>query len=179
MLPYGIIIRQNRLVLQQSLTVWQKKYGILKPGKFIASVIPVLCAFAVLFSAASVIFEKDFSVLTLLTGLGMNTVFVAFLMFLSALKTVREYAATAKEEKIQLVLKEDNLEITTEFTKEIIPYSEIDLCYEKNFLLTVIYDKNSFPLSVSKMHFVKGSYDIFVSLLKSRIPDRYEKRGEN
>ena len=104
---------------------------------------------------------------------------LGFLMYLTVFKTVKDYAATARTERIQLVLTEDTLEITTDFSKEIIPYNEIDFCYEKNFLLTLITDKNSFPVSVSKVHVEKGDYDTFVSLLKSRITGRYEKKGEN
>lgn len=179
MLPYGIVIKQNRLVLQQSLNLWQRKYGLLKPSRFIASSIPLISVFAIFYSVAAVVFEKDFSLVSFIGGLIINLALLAIIMYTTAIKTVREYAATAKEENIQLVLKEEELEITTEFSKEVVPYGEIDLCYEKDFLLTVITDKNSFPISVSKMNFVKGNYDIFVSLLKSRIPDRYEKRGEN
>lgn len=179
MLPYGIIIKQNRLVLQQSLTVWQKKYGLLRPEKFVFSAIPFVSVFAIVYAIVNVVFETSFSPFTFFIGLFMNMGLVALLIYLTSLRTVREYALSTKEENVQLVLTEDALEITTEFSKEVVPYGEIDLCYEKNFLLTVITDKNAFPLSVSKMHFVKGNYDIFVSLLKSKIPDRYEKRGEN
>ena len=179
MIPYGVIIKQNRIVMQQSLLFWQKRFGLLSPSKFVASAIPLLSVFAVVYSTATAAFERDFSVVGLFIGILMNMGFIAFLMYLTAVKTVKDYAATAREENIQLVLTEDTLEITTEFSKEVVPYNEIDLCFEKNFLLTVITDKNAFPLSVSKMHFVNGDYDIFVSLLKSKVSGRYEKRGEN
>ncbi len=179
MIPYGIIIKQNRIVMQQSLLFWQKRFGLLSPSKFIATAIPVLSVFAVIYSAATIIFESTFTPLNLFIGIAMNMGLLAFLMYLTAVKTVKDYAATTKEENVQLVLTEDTLEITTEFSKEVIPYNEIDLCFEKNFLLTVITDKNAFPLSISKMHFVNGDYDMFVSLLKSKVPGRYEKRGEN
>lgn len=179
MIPYGIIIKQNKLVMQQSLVLWQKKFGLLSPGKFVSSAIPLLSIFAIIYCASTVIFEKDFSPVTLFIGIVMNMGFIAVMMYLTAFKTVKEYAASFREENIQLVLTEDTLEITTEFSKEVIPYNEIDLCFEKNFLLTVITDKHSFPLSISKMHFIKGDYDTFVSLLKSKVSGRYEKRGEN
>ena len=179
MIPYGIVIRQNKIVMQQSLILWQKKYGLLRPGKFIASAIPFISAFIVILSAAVMLFQKSVSPVTAIGGVIFNTGIIALMMYFTAMKTVREYAATTREENIQLVLTEDALEITTEFSKEIIPYGEIELCYEKNFLLTIITDKNAFPISVSKMHFLKGNYDTFVSLLKAMLPDRYEKRGEN
>lgn len=179
MIPYGIVIKQNRIVLQQSLLLWQKKYGLLKMSKFVASAIPLLSLFAIAVCAATVLLEKSFSAFDIFSGILMNMLLVAFIMYTTALKTVKDYAAATKEENIQLVLKEECIEITTEFSKETIPYDEIELCYEKNFLLTLITDKNAFPLCVSKMHFVKGDYDTFVSLLKSRLPHKYEKRGEN
>lgn len=179
MIPYGIIIKQNRIVFQQSLTLWQRKFGLLNPSKFLLSAIPLISAFVVIYGLATVFFEKDFSVVDLISGMVMNSGLLAFLMYLTAARNVRDYASTAREENIQLVLTEDALEITTEFSKELVPYSDIALCYEKNFLLTVITDKNAFPLSVSKMHFVNGSYDIFVSLLKSKVQNRYVKKGEN
>lgn len=179
MIPYGIIIKQNRIMLQQSLLFWQKSYGILTPKRFVASAIPLLSVFAVVYCGTTVIFEKGFSLLELFTGIFMNMGFLAFLMYLTAMKTVKDYAATAREEKIQLVLTEEALEITTEFSKEVVPYNEIDLCFEKNFLLTVITDKNAFPVCVSKMHVINGNYDIFVSLLRSKASARYVKRGEN
>ena len=159
--------------------LWQRKYGILSGGKFVFSAIPLLSVFAVIYCGATIIFESGFSMLLLFSGILMNMLLLAFLMYLTATKTVKEYAATTREENIQLVLKEDCLEITTAFSKEVVPYNEIDLCFEKNFLLTVITDKNAFPLCVSKMHLVKGDYDYFTSLLKSKVSDRYEKRGEN
>ena len=179
MIPYAIVIKQNKIVLQQSLMLWQRKYGILSGKKFVLSAIPLLSVFAVIYAAVTVIFESGFSVFSFFSGILMNMLILAFLMYLTAVKTVKDYAATAKEENIQLLLTGDSLEITTAFSKEIVPYGEIDLCYEKNFLLTVVTDKNSFPLSVSKMHLVKGDYDTFTSLLKSKVPYIYEKRGEN
>ncbi len=179
MTPYGIIIKQNRIVMQQSLILWQQRFGLLSPSKFVVSAIPFISVFAVVYGIVTVLFEESFSMTALFIGIVMNMVFLAFLMYLTAVKTVKEYAATVREENIQLVLTEDTLEITTEFSKEVVPYNEIALCFEKNFLLTVITDKSAFPLSVSKMHFVNGNYDMFVSILKSKVHGRYEKRGEN
>lgn len=178
MIPYGIIIKQSKASLQQSYVLWQKKYGLLSAKKFFAAAIPLLSLFAAAYCAVTVIFEKEFSVISLFSGIVMNMLLVAFLMYSSAVRIVKDYAITAKEERLQLVLNEDFIEITTEFTKEVVPYSEIDLCFEKNFLLTVITDKNTFPLSISKTHILTGDYDTFTSLLKSKVAYRYVKKGE-
>lgn len=179
MLPYGIIIKQNRIAMQQSFTVWQKKYGILSPRKFISVSAFILTLFVIIFSTVLFVTEKEFSLFFFASELVISFMIVASFMYLTAMKTVREYATSMKEERIQLVLKEEALEITTEFTKEIIPYNELDFCFEKDFLLTLITDKNNFPLTVSKTGLEKGDYDTFCSLLKCRIPNKYEKRGEN
>ena len=179
MIPYGILIKQNRIIMQHSLVIWQKKFGLLKPSKFIATAVPLICLFTVMFSAVSYFTSTGITPAIFASELFINVALITSFMFLNAVKTVREYGATIKEEKLQLVLKEDVLEITTEFSKEIVPYEDIALCFEKDFVVTLMCDENSFPVAISKMHFEKGSYDIFVSLLKSKLPGKYEKRGEN
>ncbi len=178
MTPYGIIVKQSRAAMQQSYVFWQRRYGLLSAKKFVASSIPVLSVFAVIYCAITVIFQKELSAISLFGGIIMNMLLIAFLMYTNALRTVKEYAHTAREERLQLVLNEDTIEITTAFSREIVPYSEIELCFEKNFLITLITDKNAFPLSISKTHFINGDYDSFTSLLKSKIPDAYVKKGE-
>ena len=178
MAPYGIIVKQSRAAMQQSYIFWQRRYGLLSGKKFIATAIPVLSLFAVIYCAITVLLEKEASAFSLFSGICMNMLLIAFLMYANAMRTVKEYALTAKEERLQLVLNEDNLEITTAYSKEVIPYSEIELCFEKDFLITLITDKNNFPLSISKTHFIMGDYDTFTSLLKSRIPSAYVKKGE-
>ena len=179
MMPYGIIVKENRLTLQQSYVIWQKKFGMLRPGKFLKISFPVLLITVILSMALQFVLQKQIDIVTLLTMLAVVSVFTALYLYVSAMRTVRQYAESVKEKRVQLLLKENELEIMTEFSKEVIPYEEIDLCFEKDFLVTLIYDKNNFPLSLSKVNFEKGNYDVFVSLLKSRIPGRYEKKGEN
>ena len=179
MIPYGIVIRENKIALQQSFVIWQRKFGLLKAGKFIKESFPVIFIIMTLSLIFFYIFDRNVDVFSLLYTFALIIVFSVSYFYLTAMKTIKQYAETAKEKNIQLVLKDDVLEITTEFSKEEIPYDEIDCCYEKDFLVTLIYDKNNFPLSVSKTNFIKGDYDIFVSLLKEKIPGRYEKKGEN
>ena len=133
MLPYGIIIKQNRIVMQHSLVIWQKKFGLLSPSKFIGTSLPLICLFTVLFSVVSYFTSTGLTPAIFAGELLLNTALICVFMFLSAVKTVREYATAMKEEKIQLVIKEDALEITTEFSRIIVPYEDIAFCYEKDF----------------------------------------------
>lgn len=179
MLPYGIIIRENRLTLQQSFIIWQRKFGFLKADKFLKISLPIILSIMALSLVFLFVFDKNIDIITLLYTLVLVIGFSASYFYLSAMRTVREYAENTKERRVQVVLKEEVLEITTDFSKEVIPYKEIDCCFEKDFLVTLIYDKKSFPLSIAKTNFEKGNYDVFVSLLKSKLPGRYEKKGEN
>lgn len=179
MLPYGIVFKQNRQTMQQALTVWQKKFGLLKADNIIKKSILPIVFFSVFYVSISVLVEKEYNVFYMLYGLFLNCGLIITYIYLTAVKTVREYAQTVKESKVQIVLKEDFMEITTKFSKEIIPYNEIELCFEKDFFLTVIYDRYSFPIPISKVFIEKGNYDIFISLLKSRVGNRYVKKGEN
>lgn len=179
MLPYGVIIRENRLTMQQAFLVWQKKFGILNAKKFISSsALPLLFLTVVYFVGTMLLDKKPAAEIALYSAI-IYGIFLGIFMYTSAMKTVRDFSVSAKERRVQLVLKEETVEIVTDFSKEIIYYDEIELCYEKNFLVTLIFDKGNFPLSISKVNFEKGDYDIFVSLLKSKIPGKYEKRGEN
>lgn len=179
MLPYGIIIKQNRAAMQQSVSLWQKKFGILNFGRFLKISFPSILIFSAISIALQLLTQKEENPLTTVIMLIIICSFTVAYMYISAMRTVKQYSENVKEKRVQLVLKEETLEITTEFSKEIIPYSEIDYCYEKDFLVTLMYDKKNFPISLSKVNFEKGNYDVFVSILKSKIPDRYEKRGEN
>ncbi len=179
MIPYGIVIRENRLALQQSYVIWQRKFGFLKADKFLKISLPIILLIMILSLVFLFAFEKQIDIISLLYTLVLVLGFSVSYFYLSAMRTVKEYGENIKERRVQLVLKDEVLEITTEFSKEVIPYEEIDLCFEKDFLVTVIYDKNNFPVSVSKTNFEKGDYDVFVSLLRSKLPGKYEKRGEN
>lgn len=179
MIPYGIIIKENGLALQQSYVIWQKKFGLLKPGTFFKISLPVLTFFTVLSVALQAASEKEAGVSSILFTFIAVLFFTVLYLYLAAMKTVKQYGENISERKIQLLLKENEIEIMTEFSKDSIPYDEIDYCFEKDFLVTLIYDRYNFPISISKVNVEKGNYDVFVSLLQSRIPGRYEKKGEN
>ncbi len=179
MLPYGIIIKENRLTMQQAFMVWQKKFGILKPLQFIKTVFLPLVFMAAVYFAASMFLDKYFTVQSALITVAIYAVFLGIYMYSAAIKTVRDFAVSSKDRRVQIVFKDETVEIVTEFSKEVIYYAEIDLCYEKDFLLTLIFDRGNFPLSISKMNFEKGDYDTVVSILRSKLPGRYEKKGEN
>lgn len=179
MLPYGVIIRENRLTMQQAFIVWQKKFGILKPSAFIKTVLFPLVMLSAVYFVGSMFLDKHFTVESAFITVAIYAVFLGIYMYSAALKTVRDFAATSKDRRVQLVFKDEAMEIVTEFSKETVYYDEIDFCYEKDFLLTVIFDKGNFPLSVSKMNFEKGDYDTVVSIIRSKLPGKYEKKGEN
>ena len=129
MIPYGIVIRENKLALQQSFVIWQRKFGLLKAGKFIKESFPVIFIIMALSLIFFYIFDRNIDVFSLLYTFGLIIVFSVSYFYLTAMKTIKQYAETAKEKNIQLVLKDDVIEITTEFSKEVISYDEIDCCY--------------------------------------------------
>lgn len=179
MFPYGIVINQDRFSLQQAVILWQRKFGILKAKNiFIFCVLPAV-VFSVIYASAILLLDKENSFTAIIIATVTYFVFLSIYIALTAIRSVKEFSSSSKNTKMQLVLKQEVIEITTEFSKEVIPYDEIAFCFEKNFLLTLIYDKNSIPVAVAKMLIEKGDYEIFVALLKSRIADRYEKKGES
>lgn len=177
MLPYGIVIKQNKNTFYQSLMLWQKKYGILKLSSLALHFAVVGVIFGLVSAAYFAFFKQRVTIYDAAAVFGMGLILIAYFLYSSAVKTVRDFSGNF-DKRLQLVLKEDIIEITTENSKQTVPYDEICLCFEKNFLLTIITDKYSLPISVSKMMLEKGNYDIFVSLIKEKLADRYVKKGE-
>ena len=179
MLPYGVIIKEKRPTLQQAFLVWQKKCGILQPARFIKTAALPLIVLAAVYFVASMLLDKYFTVESALFTVIIYVVFLGIYMYSSAAKNVRDFASGSKDRRVQLVFKDEAVELVTEFSKEIFYYDEIDYCFEKDFLITLIFDKDNFPLSISKMNFEKGDYDTVASILRNKLPGRYEKKGEN
>ncbi len=176
-MPYGIIYRQNQALARESIFIWQKRYGFLRLSAFLkVSVLPVI-GFAVLYFVIYMLINKQLNVSEIALGVLTQSGFLFVLMLIELLRSVKAFTPKS-EGKIQAVLKDEMLEITTAYSKEVIPYNEIELCVEKNFILTIIYDKNTIPLSVAKMQLEKGNYDMFVSLLKEKVSDKFIKKGE-
>lgn len=179
MLPYGIVINQDRFSLQQAIMLWQRKFGILKTKSILLFCVLPAAAFSLIYAFAILLLDKENSFTAIFIAAAIYFIILSIYIALNAIRSAKEFSATTRSTRMQLVLKQDVLEITTEFSKDIIPYGEIDFCFEKNFLLTLIYDKKSLPVAVSKMLTEKGDYDMFVSLLKNKVADRYEKKGDN
>lgn len=179
MLPYGVIIRENRLTMQQAFMVWQRKFGYLKPTTFISCTILPLIVLVAIYIVGSLFLDKESSIEVSLVSGVLYAILLAAYMYTTVIKTVKDFTVTSRDRRVQLVLKEEAIEIVTDFSKETVFYDEIDLCYEKNFLVTLIFDKGNFPLSISKMHFERGDYDTFVEILRNKLPGKYEKKGEN
>lgn len=180
MQPYGIILKEDKFELQESYLIWQKKFGILKISTFIKSVVLPVSVFSVLLFILTIISDKMKNDVNIEASLAVTAVYGLFFMYYvygTAKRTVKGFTGNPKGRRVQVVLKEDTMEILTEYSKEIIYYEEIELCYEKNFILTVIYDKGTFPLTISKMSVEKGDYNTFISMLEHRIPEKYQKKG--
>lgn len=179
MLPYGIIINQDRFSLQQAIMLWQRKFGIFKTKNILLFCIFPALLFSIIYAFAILLLDKENSFTAIIIATVIYFVFLGIYIALTAIRSAKEFSASSKNIRMQLVLKQEALEITTEYSREVIPYDEIAFCFEKNFLLTLIYDKNSLPVAVAKMLIEKGDYETFVALLKSKIADRYEKKGES
>lgn len=175
MIPYGIVIKENRQALQKSCSLWQRKFGFLSFGRFIKESFLSLIIMVAVFIALLVITDQDVTIVY--AGI-VAVAITGFYLYSAVVRTVRDFAQVTREKNIQLVLKEDTIEITTEYSRETVPYNEIFYCIEKDFIITLIIDKHSMPVSVPKMNVLKGNYDTFASLLRSKIADRYEKKGD-
>ena len=104
------IIKENGLAIQQSYVIWQKKFGILRFGVFIKTSLP----FLIFFTASSVVLQlvsqKEVDINTIAFTFFIVLFFTALYLYLAAMKTVKQFGENIRERKIQVLLKENEID---------------------------------------------------------------------
>ncbi len=176
MAPYGIVFKEDINLLNESVRVWQKKYGVLK----ISTLLKASAFFFTLFAVPGLII----SIVTSQT----DTLIFSFALF-AAISVIYSWLVLKKRfikqitnsnyqncEK-QIVLYGDCLEITTAYGKGRYYYDEIACIHENKGIITVIIDSAAFPYSVCPHGIIKGDYLKFAEILQQRASAKYEYRG--
>lgn len=175
MTPYGIVYKENIYAFEESIRVWQKKFGVLKLSTFI-KISAVLWALAAVITVAlyllgiDAIYAVIYIVLTVITN-----IFVWIGIRNGYIKQISKanYQPTEK----QIVLFDDRMEITTGYGKGTYFYDEILMVYERNSIITIILDSGATPYCVSMPDIKKGDYRIFTQLLKEKTAPVYVSKG--
>lgn len=172
-MPYGILFNNNTGAMTQSILLWQKKYGVLRPAFFLPfSVVVCLISTALSFAFALYIKQIDFIFYTLILE-------YAVLMFYVSGEAVSLTKKLVSQEHVTMeaVIYDEYMTVKTRFTKDTLYYDEITCCIEKNFILTLIHDKYAMPFSIAKINVTKGSYDEFAEKLKEKLGGKFVQKG--
>ncbi len=175
MTPYGIVYNENIHAFEQSVRLWQKKFGVLKIRTFV-KISAVLWALAIVVTVALFVAKIDilYAVFYWIMTLCMN-IFSYFTAKNGYVKQICKGNYQPYEK--QIVLFEDRLEITTGYGKGTYYYDEIVLVHEKNGVITIIIDEGAAPYCVYAHGIKKGDYRTFSSILKEKTAPVYVFNG--
>ncbi len=175
MLPYGIVFTENMFSFSESVKVYQKGYGILRPVSLV-KIFSVLWIVMAAVGTAIYFYEKDIAYLIYFLVL---TVIVNIVMYFNTKKFFikRICSANFSPSEKQIVLYDEYFEITTGYSKSVYYYDEI---YEINIsdsLITIILDPVILPLSISSSEIKKGEYSVFLNFLKEKAAKKIKNGG--
>jgi hypothetical protein len=185
MTPYGIVYRDNPYALEKSVEIWQKKFGVFNIKTFVkigvpsAIIIPVISFLLELFAKENNAERQEISVLIIFLFFIAMVVLSIFMVYRVAKSTyVKQMALTnvQKDDK-QIILYEDRLEYGTAYARSTYYYSDIILCHEEEYIITIIVDTSAMPLSIQTSSVSKGSYDEFSFILRNCIGSKYQYMG--
>ena len=176
MTPYGIVFKEDINLLNESIRVWQKKYGVLKGMTVLKASMFIFAVFAVPSLVMSIVTSKTD---TLILSFALFAVISVIYSWLVIKKRYIKQIALSNYQKTekQIVLYGDYLEVTTPFAKGRYYYDEIALIHEEKGIITIIIDSAACPYSVCPHGIIKGNYLKFAEMLQQRAGEKYEYKG--
>ncbi|MBQ8504343.1 MAG: hypothetical protein IJ491_08740 [Clostridia bacterium] len=177
MTPYGIVYKENLYSLQESVTVWQKKIGVLKLGT-VLKIDAVILSIDLVLCLLMILLKADGIYIAMLAVLGILCAAAVYIVtknsFLKEITRVN-FQNTDK----QIVLFEDRIEYVTPFSKGEYFYDELVFAHEKNGIITLLIDEASLPCSICAHEVKKGNYETFSRILREKMGNRYIFEGGN
>ncbi len=175
MTPYGIVYKDTVPSLNEGAEIWRKKSGFISKKYFILSVFLVSLS---IIAVNLIIFyfreDKEFYSFAS-TFLTLMEIFsVAFLLKSTLRKNVRNIFGTTSTNGLkQAVLRENDVEFSTPYSKSNYYYNEIEKVIEGVNSLNIVVEEGNLPVCISKSAVAKGEIEKFIVILKEKMQDRY------
>ncbi len=175
MTPYGIVYKDKVPALNEGAEIWRKRSGFIKKKYCILSII--LAAISII-AVNLVIFnfreDKDVYITSTLILTVMEIISVSFLLKSSLRRNVRNVFGTTSSGNLkQAVLRENDVEFSTPYSKSNYFYEEIEMVIEGINSLNIIVEKGNLPICISKSGVLKGEAEKFILILKEKMRERY------
>lgn len=182
MTPYGIVYRDTVASLNEGANVWQKKSGLVNKKYVILSFI-IISALIIIANRIILSFykEPELNYMSNIIFTAAEIISVVFMLYTSIKKNARNIFISTNSSKNmkQAVLRENDIEFSTAFSKSNYFYDEIESVVEGIYSLNIIIEKGNLPICISKIDVAKGDMEKFISLLKEKMKGRYsfEEKG--
>ena len=156
MTPYGIIYRESPYSYEQSVGIWQKKFGVMKLSLLIKIALAINVVVGVLYFAAGYIL-KDYTYFYIFpVHFIANFVSVYMIMKSTNIKSVASQCIQKTD--VQLVFYDDKIVFTTPYSKSEYYYDELVYCKEKSGCITIVVDEGVAPISLQREFIKTGDY---------------------
>lgn len=176
MTPYGIVYRDTIASLNEGAAFWQKKSGIVSK-KYVA--LSLILISALIIGVNRIILflydEPELYYTSNLIFTVIEIISVTVLMLTSLRKNIKKVFTSANLSKTvrQAVLRENDIEFSTSFSKANYYYDEIDSVVEGIYSVNIIIEKGNLPICISKIDIAKGDIEKFICILREKMKDRY------
>lgn len=176
MTPYGIVYRDTVASLNEGADIWQKKSGIVNKKYVLLSFI-LISALIIGVNRIILLFysEPELYYVSNIIFTVVEIISVAVLLITSLRKNARNIflSTNSSRNMKQAVLRENDIEFTTEFSRSNYFYDEIDSVIEGIYSVNIIIEKGNLPICISKIDIAKGDMEKFIYLLKEKMRERY------
>ena len=175
MTPYGIVYKDTVPAINEGAEIWRKSSGFISKSKFILG----FAAAAVSVAAVNLIIlnfraDKEAFIPVSLMITVMEIISVFFLLRSSLRKNVKNvFGAVSYKGLRQAVLRENDIEFSTPYSKSNYFYNEIERVIEGVNSLCIIVEKGNLPVCISKSGIIKGEAEGFILILREKMKDRY------
>ena len=171
MAPYGIIYTDGAYSFEQSVSLWQKKFGVMKISQLIKITLTINVILAVIYALAAIVLKDKTYLLSYIMQFFATAAIVYSVMKATNVKNMAMQCRQKGD--IQIVFYHDRLIVTMPYSQSEYYYDELCCCFEKNGTLTVVVDESVAPLSISNICIKKGSYERVCDILRSRLGTAY------
>lgn len=181
MTPYSIVFKKDERCNLGAVTLWQKKYGILK-GRFIFTLCFLINFFAALLTFFSMYLEEDYNAFGTMIFVILEIILFTYIIVRTLrAKIIPEMAKNCDcrirecSDKTQITLRENDIEIKTQYKKTNYFYDEIEHCFDKGTFAAIIVDRHTYPVVVPFISLEEGSKETFSAILKEKLQEKYER----
>lgn len=171
MTPYGIIYTDGAYTFEQSVAIWQKKFGVMKISQLVKTTLIINIILAFIYAVSAVILKDKSYLLYYIMQFFASAAIVYSVMRVTNVKNMA--AQCRQKSDIQIVFYDEKLVVTMPYSKSEYYYDELCCCIEKNGVLTVVVDESVAPLSISNISIKKGNYAAVRDILCNRLTTRF------